>query len=292
MSVGVLCEVAGMSRQNYYKRRSVRRREAVDERLVLDLVRAERCRQPKLGARKLLILLDAELEHAGASLGRDRFFALLSRHDLLVPRPRRSCRTTDSRHAWRTYPNLARDLVLSGPHQLLVSDLTYIRTDEGFMYLCLVMDAFSRAIVGHDCSDSLEMEGALRALKLALRQLPAKACSGVMHHSDRGVQYCCWDYVQALEAAGMSISMTEANHCYENAQAERLNGTLKREYGLGETFAAKAQVPAAVRESVLLYNHHRPHQALGYQKPMQVHQAARPAVAALALRAPAATAGA
>lgn len=271
VNVSLLCDVARMSRQNYYKQRLVRRREEIDEQLVLELVRAERSRQPKLGGRKLLELLRDDLADAGVSLGRDRFIALLSRHDLLIPRPRRGIRTTDSRHRFAVYENLAKDLELSAPHQLLVSDITYIRTDEGFMYLCLVMDAFSRAIVGYDCSDSLEMEGALRALKMALRQLPTGATA--MHHSDRGVQYCCGAYIQTLEKAGLSISMTEQSHCYENAKAERLNGTMKREYGLGETFVRKVEVPPAVKQGVLLYNHHRPHQALNYRKPMQVHRA-------------------
>lgn len=291
LSVGLLCELSGMTRQNYYRQRRLRQREAIDERLVLDLVRIERCRQPKLGVRKLLALLGPELHDAGVKLGRDRFFSLLLRHDMLVERPRRSCRTTDSRHHFGVYSNLSRVLRLSAPHQLLVADLTYIRTDEGFMYLCLVMDAFSRMIVGHDCSDSLEMEGALRALAMATRQLPPGART--MHHSDRGVQYCCGAYIQKLESAGLSISMTEMNHCYENAKAERLNGTLKREYGLGETFVSKRLVPAAAKEAVGLYNHHRPHAALGYRMPIQVHRQAVcvPTVAAVALRAPAATVG-
>jgi len=167
------------------------------------------------------------------------------------------------------YPNLAQDLALTGPHQLLVSDITYVRTVEGFMFVSLLMDAFSRAIVGYDASDTLEMEGALRALAMALGQLPAGSVT--MHHSDRGSQYCCGAYIQELRAGGLRISMTENNHCYENAQAERLNGILKQEYGLGQTFAHKGQVGVAVQEAVGLYNHHRPHTALGYRFPMQVH---------------------
>lgn len=264
-----------MTRQNYYKQRSVRERLSVDERLVLELIRRERARQPRLGGRKLLHVLSGDLRSASVSIGRDRFFTLLRRHDLLVRRRRRGVRTTDSRHGFRFYPNLAQSLALTGPHQLLVSDITYIRTLEGFMYLCLVMDAFSRAIVGYDCSDSLEMEGALRALSWALKQLPSTA--EAMHHSDRGVQYCCGAYVQRLREAGVTISMTESNHCYENSQAERLNGTLKQEYSLGATFVSKRLVGPAVREAVTLYNHHRPHQALGYRLPMQVHQPVSPA---------------
>ena len=265
------CVGTGMSRQNYYRQRRRRQREAIDEELVLELVRRERARQPCLGGRKLLQLLRAELRAAGVSLGRDRFFALLRGHGLLLPRRRRSARTTNSRHGLRVYPNLAKELTLDRPHQLLVADITYLRTAVGFVYLALVMDAFSRAIVGYDCSDRLEMEGALRALEMALSQRPAGVAT--MHHSDRGCQYCCAAYVNRACLAGVTMSMTEENHCYENSQAERLNGTLKREYGLDETFETKAAAYAAVREAMPLYNYHRPHQALGYLVPMAVHAA-------------------
>jgi len=270
--VSGLCAGVGMTCQNFYKHRRVRGRLAVDEQLVLDLVLRERFRQPCLGGRKLMHLVGGDLASAGVSMGRDRFFALLARQNLLVPRPSRRARTTQSGHGYRYYPNLAKTLILSGPHQLLVSDITYIRTLDGFMYLCLVMDSFSRTIVGFDSSDSLEMEGTNRALKMALKQLPVGATA--MHHSDRGVQYCCGPYIKQLNKAGVSISMTEQNHCYENSHAERLNGTLKREYALGTTFAKKAQVRPAVREAVWLYNECRPHQALGFQMPMSVHQGA------------------
>jgi len=137
------------------------------------------------------------------------------------------------------------------------------------MYLALVMDSFSRAIVGYDCSNSLEVVGALRALKMAIRQLPEQARP--MHHSDRGIQYCCREYIRRLDRSGLAISMTEQNHCYENSQAERLNGTLKHELGLKETFGEPSEARRAVAEAVLIYNHHRPHQSLGYRMPMEVH---------------------
>lgn len=267
-----LCGVLGMTRQNYYKQRRRRQSLAVDEDLVIGLVGRERRLQPRLGGRKLRHLLAGELQEAGVGLGRDRFFALLRRRDLLIPRAVRSARTTDSRHSMPVYTNLLKDLELVCPHQALVSDITYLRTQEGFLYLCLVMDAFSRAIVGYDCSDTLEREGALRALGQALGQLPSGRAA--IHHSDRGSQYCCGDYVAALEAAGVGISMTQENHCYENAQAERLNGILKQEYGLGASFGKKSEARRAVAQAVELYNHRRPHQSLGYCFPMQVHAAA------------------
>ena len=267
-----MCRCVGMTRQNYYKARTQRKRQAVAESLILDLVGQERAMQPKLGGRKLLHLIAPELASAGVSIGRDRFFSLLSDHDLVIERKARQCRTTDSWHGFRVYSNLLKDSDLTGPHQALVSDLTYIRTDEGFVYLALVMDAQSRAIVGFDCSDSLEAEGALRALAMALGQL-RPGCQTI-HHSDRGSQYCCKAYVGALQGAAMRISMTEENHCYENAKAERLNGILKQEYGLGEGFACKEESYQAVAEAVWLYNHRRPHESLAYQFPMAVHTAA------------------
>lgn len=263
-----------MSRQNYYRQRRVRQRSWVDEQLVLELVRRERARQPQLGGRKLLRLIEPELHAADASVGRDRFFKILKEHELLIPRRPRTARTTDSRHGFAVYPNRARSLMLSGPHQLWVSDITYLRTQMAFVYLALVMDAFSRTVVGYDCSDRLEAIGALRALSMARGQLPADARP--MHHSDQGIQYCCRAYIEALQQAKLSISMTEDHHCYENARAERLNGTLKRELGLAATFGNPAQAREAVDEAVQIYNHHRPHQALGYRMPMQVHRGPGP----------------
>ncbi len=264
-----------MSRQNYYRQRRSRSRAAVDEGLVVALVRAQRRMQPFLGARKLLFLVGPELRRAGVAMGRDRFFATLSRHGLLIPRVRRGARTTESRHGFAVYGNLAKGLRVTGPDQLWVSDITYIRTREGFMYLCLIMDSFSRKIVGYDCSDSLEMEGALRALGLAVKQLPRGAHP--VHHSDRGSQYCCGTYVELLTVRGLGISMTEDKHCYENGKAERLNGTLKREYGLGDNFLLKQDVRPAVLEAVALYNGSRPHQALGNECPSDVHRKKIPA---------------
>ena len=261
-----------MTRQNYYKGRIKRKRQKVDEAFMLSLVQEERKLQPKLGGRKLLYMLSDELIKAGVCIGRDRFFAFLSKYSLLIERRLRYPRTTNSRHGFRVYENLLKDLVLTSPNQALVSDITYIRTDDGFMYLALIMDAYSRAIVGYDCSDSLEAEGTLRALSRALRQLPAN--SKTIHHSDRGSQYCSKAYIKKLKRKGLGISMTEYNHCYENSQAERLNGILKGEYGLGRRFLRKSDAIQAVSEAVKLYNYRRPHQSLNYRYPMEVHSAA------------------
>ena len=261
-----------MSRQNYYKQRTMRKKKAVDESLILASVRQERSLQPKLGARKMLDLIGPYLQAAAVSIGRDRFFSLLSANNLLIERKKRNCRTTNSRHSFDVYRNIRKDCATTGPHQVLVSDITYLRTGQTFVYLALVMDAHSRAIVGFDCSDSLEALGALRALSMAVKQLPTKSMA--IHHSDCGTQYCCKAYINKLTKSGLRISMTEKNHCYENSQAERLNGILKQEYGLGDTFADKSEAYDAVRQAVWLYNHRRPHGKLGNQFPMTVHAAA------------------
>jgi transposase InsO family protein len=262
-----------MSRQNYYKVRRFRNRRQVDERLVLGLVKKERFLQPKLGTRKLLRILSDEFSSASVRIGRDKLFEVLRRYKMLILRRRGfRPRTTDSRHRFGFYDNLLKEAVITASRQAVVSDITYIRTDEGFMYVSLVMDAYSRAIIGYDCSESLAVEGAIGAMRMAIRQLGD--CKGVIHHSDRGLQYCCGEYVRLLKNSGMSISMTQENHCYENASAERLNGILKQEYGLGNSFLRKSDVAGALREAVELYNWRRPHQSLGYRVPMEVHAAA------------------
>lgn len=273
VSAQAVCDVIGMSRANFYKQRKARRRREVDEALVLELVYRERRVQPQLGLRKLFHLISPDLAEAGVRLGRDRFRDLLFRYELLIERKRNYCRTTNSWHGFGVYSNRLKDAALAGPNQAWVSDITYIRTEKGFVYLALITDAFSRAIVGWDCSDSLEAEGALRALKMALRGLP-KGCPPPIHHSDRGCQYCCGDYIALLKRRRLSISMTEENHCYENAQAERVNGILKQEYGLGGNLKNTTEAITMARQAIDLYNHRRPHLALNMAFPMTVHHAA------------------
>ena len=260
-----------MSRQNYYVRRRQRRRRQVDGELVAGLVQRERRLQPRLGTRKLHHLLKAELQEAGVRIGRDRLFEELRKRQLLVrPLPAPYPRTTQSYHTLPVFRNLAKEAPLQGPNQVWVSDLSYLRTREGFLYLALITDKYSRKIVGSHAGESLEAVGCVRALEQALKELPAHAQP--IHHSDQGSQYCCHEYVQRLRQRGLGISMTESNHCAENALAERMNGILKQEYGLGVEFATKADARRAVEQGVWLYNHKRPHTQLNYRVPAQVHQ--------------------
>jgi putative transposase len=273
LKVKALCSAVKMSRQNYYKIRRVRKRQDVDEGFISELVKRERRLQPMLGTRKLYKLLNDEFSERGIRIGRDKLFGVLRRCKLLIQRRRGfRPRTTDSRHRFDCYDNLLKEAVLNGSRQAVASDITYIRTAEGFMYVSLVMDLYSRAIVGYDCNSSLAFEGSYRAMQMAIKNLGRTR--GTIHHSDRGLQYCCGEYVKLLMTSGFRISMTKENHCYENASAERLNGILKQEYGLGGCFSKKSEVAKALREAVDLYNWRRPHQSLGYRCPMEVHSAA------------------
>jgi len=217
-------------------------------------------------------MLKSELEDTGVSIGRDRFFEVLRMNNLLLePLPKSPC-TTNSRHSLPVFRNIIKDIVATRPNQVWVSDITYIRTSEGFIYLSLITDKYSRKIVGYHAGDTLETEGCLKALDMALK-IKTKDVD-IIHHSDRGCQYCSHLYVEKLQEHGFEISMTEENHCYENALAERVNGILKQEYWLGNIFRSKEQARRAVKEAISLYNTRRPHTSLNYKTPDQVHELA------------------
>lgn len=235
---------------------------------MLELVREKRQKHPRMGGRKLLHELNAKLSDLGIRMGRDRFFDLLRRAGLLVRRRRRKHRTTWP-GSWRTV-NLLKDTMVLHPNQAWVSDITYVETEERYAYLFLVTDAFSRCILGYDISCSLSVDGAQRALAMAVTAANG-ASEGVIHHSDHGVQYTCHTYRDDLDNYSMNSSMGQVGNCYENALAERVNGILKIEYGLGDRFVSYSQASRAVDEAVWLYNNERPHLSLGYRKPKDVY---------------------
>lgn len=270
MNVSSVCRKLKITRQNYYRRRQARQRQSVDAGLIESLVVQERKEQPRIGTRKLHELYQATLLEAGVKVGRDRLFEVLRELELLVPRQAaESPRTTNSSHCLPVFTNRIKDLEVKKPNEVWVVDLTYIRTEMGFLYLALLTDKMSRKIVGYHCGDTLEAEGCLQALEQALADLPEGARP--IHHSDRGTQYCCHEYVNRLAESGLSVSMTETNHCAENALAERVNGILKSEYCLGRTFRCKQGARLAVHQAVHLYNHRRPHTALKMRFPAEVH---------------------
>jgi putative transposase len=266
--MAALCAVFGKSRQGYYTRQQVQRRRLQEATQVLQRVRKVREHQPYVGGRKL----QRHLGEHGLCIGRDRLFDLLRTHRLLVRRQRRTVQTTDSRHGRRTYPNQVQHLVSVAPGQAVVADITYLRTREGFGYLSLVTDLGSRKILGYAVHPRLTTTGPLRAIRQALAQIARPAIC--IHHSDRGVQYCSQAYIQTLQQAGMTISMTEEDHVYENAVAERVNGILKQEFGLGEILPSVAAARHWVAEAVRIYNQERLHMALDYQTPEAVYATA------------------
>ncbi len=272
MSVSKLCDKVNMTRQNYYKIHNTRQRKDVDERFIKDLVLSERAIQPRLGGRKLHIILRPELENAGLYIGRDRFFEVLKNTGLLLKRLPKAPHTTNSRHNLPVFTNLIQNFDLIASNQIWASDITYIRTSKEFLYLSLTTDMYSRKIVGWHLSPELTANETLKALEMALAEKPEG--SSPIHHSDRGSQYCSHLYVNKLNDVGMAVSMTEENHCAENALAERVNGILKQEYGLGYEFRSELQTFKTVKEAVYLYNNRRPHMALEYNTPEQVHRVA------------------
>jgi putative transposase len=270
ISISLLCEKVGMSRQNYYKGHQKRNALRVDSDLIEELVKAERAVQPRLGGKKLHVILKSRLEEANVQIGRDRFFKVLEEKGLLLDPLPKAPRTTNSRHYLPVFTNQFKGMELTNPNEAWVSDITYIRTDEGFLYLSLITDAYSRKIVGYHAGDTLETEGCLNALEKAVKELGKD--EHPLHHSDRGSQYCSHLYTGRLRDHGLGISMTEENHCYENAKAERVNGILKQEYGLGGTFRTKEHAIASVDQAVQLYNTRRPHLSLKYNTPEEVHK--------------------
>jgi len=261
-----------MSRQNFYKTRRKRECQALDERLIKRLVLDERAYQPRLGGRKLLKVLGAKFNKSGIAIGRDRFFKILKRQGLLVDKLPSSPRTTNSYHNLPVFLNKVKGQELTAPNQVWASDITYLRKRNKFMYLSLITDMYSRKIVGYHLGDSLDTEETLNALKVALKDKPKDARP--IHHSDRGSQYCSHQYVNELSKNGLAASMTEQNHCAENALAERVNGILKQEYGLGYGFNNALHVHQAVKQAVFLYNTRRPHSSLGLETPEHIHRMA------------------
>lgn len=258
-----------MTSQNFYAYKRERRKKYLNEDLIVSLVLDERKLQPRLGGRKLFYNLESEFIRHGIEIGRDRFFDVLRERNLLIRRKKRVARTTDSYHYLPVFNNIIDDLEVTAPHQVLVSDLTYLRVGASFMYASLITDRYSRKIVGAYLGDTLESIGCQKALKQALEQLPDG--SNTIHHSDRGCQYCCHDYVKMLNSQNVQISMTEKYHCYENSVAERVNGILKDEYDLDVCFKTKEQALKSFNQAIMLYNTRRPHLGLDYATPEEVH---------------------
>lgn len=267
-----MCAYFNVTRQAYYKGLQECEKKAIEQELIMDLVRGIRTGNKKMGGKKLYSLLQEDIHRIDATIGRDKFFDLLRGWGLLVVRRRKYAVTTQSWHRFRVYTNKLKEFAAVSPHQAWVCDITYIRTTNGFVYLFLITDAYSRKIIGWQVSESLGLEGALQTLQMAIKQCPCT--KGLIHHSDRGFQYCSKEYVSRLKQNGIEISMAEAGNCYENAMAERVNGILKGEYGLDETFRDQQEARLAISQGIKAYNEERPHWSLNLQIPAKVHEAA------------------
>ncbi|WP_429150851.1 IS3 family transposase [Aeromonas veronii] len=266
------CLFLGISRQAYYKRNRVADERHAQGLQVARFVRQVRLRQPRVGTRKLHYLLQGQ-DDDGLKVGRDRLFRILAEHRLLVPPKRAYHKTTHSFHRFYRHPNLLKagpeQVTPVAPEQVWVADITYLPARSGPLYLSLVTDAYSRKIVGHHVHEGMHAESVAMAFKKALKQ---RCGSGeLIHHSDRGVQYCSGLYQSLHERYGVRCSMTDGYDCYQNALAERVNGILKGELLL-QSPQDLTQAREMVREAVDIYNAERPHHALKYRTPDAVHR--------------------
>jgi len=264
-----ICKSYNLKRDSYYK--FIRRYKAKTKfkQEIVSIVKERRKELPREGVGKLHKALSSEFNSRGLKVGRDALFSILREREMLVGRKKTSSRTTNSYHHFHKYNNIIQDIEIKKVNQVWVSDITYIRTINGFCYLALITDLYSRKIMAYDVSDTLELTGSLRALHKALRRAPN--IDGLIHHSDRGVQYCSHQYTKELITKNIGISMTQENHCYENAVAERINGILKDEFYLDQIFFDVKHAQDAVKNAVNLYNQKRLHLSLNYKTPNMVY---------------------
>ncbi len=259
----------GYSRQAYYQQKKQSEKESLQYGILINEVLYIRKTQKRLGCRKLIHKLKPFMVRHQIVIGRDAFFDLLSEHNLLVrKRKRRRPITTFSDHWMRKHPNLIEGFYPTAPNQLWVSDITYIVVGNGFAYLSLITDAYSRKIVGFYLSKDLSAEGCINALEMALANNPV--LGRLIHHSDRGSQYCCSDYVKILNDNFIKISMTQNGDPRENAIAERVNGILKDEL-LEKSHLNYEEAVRNVSIAISIYNHQRPHGSIDYLTPIEAH---------------------
>jgi putative transposase len=270
LPVATLCGLFGKSRQAWYDLQGRKQEDLFNEQVIVELVQQKRALLPKVGGIKLFSMLSGELADHHIAIGRDAFYAILRNNDLLVPCKRRYAVTTQSNHHFKKWPDLVQRRHPTRAEEIWVSDITYLRTLSGFIYLSLITDAFSRKIVGYHLSQSLKATGCITALNKAIsgRRYPARS---LIHHSDRGIQYCCDAYVKVLLDNDLQISMTQDGSPYDNAVAERVNGILKAEFDLYRTFDSYQAAIDPVCKVIAAYNTIRPHFSCDLQTPDQAH---------------------
>ena len=261
----------GISRQAYYQ--EIQRAKVRSEELsqVKSMVQGIRIQMPRLGTRKLYFLLKQDFENKGIKIGRDALFRYLKTEHMLIKPKKRYTKTTNSKHWLRKHPNLIKNMNIEKPNQVYVSDITYIKSKEKTHYLSLITDAYSKKIVGHHLSDNMNTENVAKALKMAVKGKQFN--QSLIHHSDRGLQYCAEYYQEILLKHGIKTSMTDGYDCYQNAIAQRVNGILKDEFILFKP-NTKMELKRIIDESIAMYNSKRPHLALNYKTPNFIHEKA------------------
>ncbi|MDD6185466.1 MAG: IS3 family transposase [Bacteroidales bacterium] len=274
-----LCALAGVTRQAFYKRDEdfLFRRLAI-EQFVVQFARGVREQDPGIGADNLWRIYRERFSEE-YRVGRDAFRDILHEHGLNIRRRFRAPRTTDSRHSLPTYPNLVKNVIPTRPNQIWVSDITYIAIEDSearlgytFCFLTIIMDAYSKKILGWRVAPTLEAAHSIKALKMAIKTLPEGFSETLIHHSDRGTQYASADYIKVLADNNITPSMTESGNPKDNAMAERINSTVKNELLYGKTFSSLRQVFEAVRKAVEFYNSERPHSSIDWHTPDEAHQ--------------------
>ena len=265
-----LCRLFGKTRQAAYDHAWRSSNAQMQEAIIIDLVKQIRSTLPKTGTLKLHSMTREQLRLHGITIGRDSFYRLLRKYEMLIKRTKKYVRTTDSDHHYRKWPDLTGDIPLTAAEQLWVCDITYLRITSAFIYLSLVTDAYSHKIVGYHLSHHLKASSCLIALDKAIA-VRSNTHQPLIHHSDRGIQYCCDLYVSRLLQHGISISMTQSGSPYENPVAERVNGILKTELGLDRTFASYSQAVGFTHHAIDAYNRIRLHMSCGNLTPQQAH---------------------
>lgn len=261
-----LCELFGVSKQAYYKSNRAEFSEVIADEVITEMVCDIRKRCPGVGTRKLQKMLD---KYYNISYGRDRLFSLLDRHGMLLRRKYRQPRTTFSGHLFPVYPNLVKEIVPMRPNEVWVSDITYLHVENGFMYLFLITDMYSRKIVGWALADNMMSDNAVAALRMAIAQ-KADLRLPTIHHSDKGSQYCCTAYVRVLKRHNIQISMTEAKDPRENAYAERINGIIKNEF-IKQLKPLRSNAKDIVETAIYNYNFFRIHTSIEWLTPEEAH---------------------
>ena len=269
MNLSQCCRLFGISRQGIYqaeKRKIKRESELAQVRCYIDKIRRD---MPKLGTRKLYYMLQQNAKHLRIKIGRDALFRYMRDADLIVKKKRKYIQTTNSKHWLRKHPNLLKDKTIKRAEEVFVSDITYVKSNEGDHYLSLVTDASSRKIIGYHVSNDMNACSVAKALEMAIRNRQTKR--SLIHHSDRGLQYCSKLYQEILKENNITPSMTDGYDCYQNALAERINGILKNEFLL-EHCATFKDLQRATEESVEIYNTKRPHLSLKMKTPNSKHK--------------------